>query len=167
MRLLIRSASFLAAVTAPLLAVSAAPDNAGLRIDVPVVLTEAKVVFNLDHAAFNGDEPIGLNFLRIMMERFQNDGTKAQIVAVFHGALGYVALDDAVYDRVRHWQHGNPYKDQIATLQRAGVQFEICGETMIVNQWRNDELLPGIKTNTGANFRVIQLVQQGFIQLQP
>jgi intracellular sulfur oxidation DsrE/DsrF family protein len=127
----------------------------------------AKVVFNLDHAVFQGDEPVGLDFLRLMVDRFHSQGTNAQIVAVFHGAAGYMLLDDAAYDRVRNWQHGNPYKDQIAALLRDGVQIEECAETMKVNHWRNEDLLPGAKVNTGANFRIVQLVQDGFVQLQP
>ena len=125
------------------------------------------MVFNLDHAAFAGDEPIGLQFLRVLTERFRADGTKAQIVAVFHGAAGYMALADASYDRVRHWSGGNPYKAQIAALIAAGVAFELCGETMKANGWRNDDVLPTIKVNTGANFRIIELVQDGFVQIQP
>ena len=74
-----------------------------LVINVPVRLKEAKVVFNLDHLAFEGDEPSGLQFLRVMTKRFRIDGTKAQIVAIFHGDAGYMLLDDTVYDKVRNW----------------------------------------------------------------
>jgi intracellular sulfur oxidation DsrE/DsrF family protein len=151
---------------APVLA-AGPPDSNGLVITVPVKLKEAKVVFNLDHLAFEGDEPTGLQFLRVMTRRFESDGTKAEIVAIFHGAAGYMALDDATYDRVRNWRQGNPYKHQIETLMHEGVDVEICGETMAANHWINADLLPGMKVNTGANFRIIQLVQEGFVQLQP
>jgi intracellular sulfur oxidation DsrE/DsrF family protein len=52
-------------------------------------------------------------------------------------------------------------------LQRAGVSMEECGKTMADNGWGNADMLPGIKINTGANFRVVQLVQEGFVQIQP
>ena len=39
--------------------------------------------------------------------------------------------------------------------------------TMADNGWVNADMLPGVKINTGANFRVVQLVQQGFVQIQP
>jgi intracellular sulfur oxidation DsrE/DsrF family protein len=147
---------------------AAAPPAAnGLIINVPVRLKEAKVVFNLDHLAFEGDEPTGLEFLHDMITRFRTDGTKAELVAIFHGDAGYMVLDDAAYDSVRNWQGGNPYKDQIAELMRQGVDIEECGETMATNHWTNAELLSGVKVNTGANFRIVQLVQEGFIQLQP
>jgi intracellular sulfur oxidation DsrE/DsrF family protein len=146
---------------------ASAEEVSGLQIEVPVTLSEAKVVFNLDHPVFSGDEPIGLQFLRVMVERFRADHTNAQIIAIFHGGAGYMGLGDAAYDRVRNWSHGNPYKDQILALQQAGVRFEECGETMQMNHWGNADLLDGIKPNTAANYRIIQLVQQGFVQLQP
>jgi uncharacterized protein len=161
-------AAVLGAVPAAVPGLAASPSSGDvLRIDVPVVLKEAKVVFNLDHLAFEGDEPTGLDFMRDMVTRFRADHTKSRIVAIFHGAAGYMVLDDAAYDRVRNWRNGNPYKDQIAALQREGVDIEECGETMATNHWYNAELLPGVKVNTGANFRIVQLVQGGFVQLQP
>ena len=141
--------------------------GSGIRIDIPVRLSQARVVFNLDHLAFDGDEPVGLEFLNVMVDGFRTDGTKWEIVAIFHGANGYMALGDARYNEVRHWKGGNPYKEQIAALQAAGVQIELCAETMRLNGWRNDDVLPGIKVNTGANFRLVELVQQGFVALQP
>jgi uncharacterized protein len=142
-------------------------DAQEIRIDVPVVLKEAKVVFNLDQRAFEGDEPTGLQFLKKMLPYFKRVGTKFSIVAIFHGAAGYMALNDAAYDRVRNWQGGNPYKEQIATLMREGVQVEQCAETMAQYRWSNADLLPNVKVVTGANYRILQLVQDGYIQLQP
>lgn len=144
----------------------AAPD-AALQIDVPVVLQNADIVLNMDHLAFAGDEPIGLKYLRVMTERFRADGTKARLVAIFHGAMGYMLLNDAAYDRVRGWRRGNPYRDEIAALASEGVAFEECGQTMADNHWHNADLLPGVKVNTAANFRIVQLVQQGFVQIEP
>jgi intracellular sulfur oxidation DsrE/DsrF family protein len=57
------------------------------------------------------------------------------------------------------------YKVQIAALQRDGVSMEECGMTMADKGWVNADMLPGVKNNTGANFRIVQPVQQGFVQL--
>ncbi len=62
---------------------------------------------------------------------------------------------------------GNPYKALIKGLQDQGVQFELCGVTARNNGWTNADLLPGVKVVTSANLRLIELVQQGFIQIQP
>ncbi|TSE07057.1 DsrE family protein [Mesorhizobium intechi] len=144
-----------------------ATEQNGLTIDIPANIKEAKVVLNISRPAFEGDEPAGLSYVRVMSSRFQQDGVKADIIAVFHGESGYMLLDDDTYDRVRKWQDGNPYKKQIAEFQKLGVQFEECGKTMVDNHWVNADMLPGVKINAGANFRVIELVQQGYTQLQP
>lgn len=101
-----------------------------------------------------------------MTERFREDGTRAEIVAIFHGDAGYMLLD-AAYDRVRNWRDGNPYTGQILKLMKAGVAFEECGETVKSAGWTNADLIPGAKVNTGANFRIVQLVQNGFVAIQP
>jgi hypothetical protein len=36
-----------------------------------------------------------------------------------------------------------------------------------LNGWRNPDVLPEIKVNSGANFRLIELVQQGFVEIHP
>jgi intracellular sulfur oxidation DsrE/DsrF family protein len=154
----------LAATARPFAAVALA---SGITIDVPVRLAEARIVFNVDRPVFEGDEPTGLQFLKVMTARFGEDRTKAEIVAIFHGAAGYMLLNDAAYDRARNWQGGNPYKDQILALMKGGVAFEECGETMKAAGWTNADLIPGARVNTGANFRIVELVQEGFVQIQP
>jgi intracellular sulfur oxidation DsrE/DsrF family protein len=138
-----------------------------LTIDIDVRLKAAKAVLNLDHLAYSGKEPFGLLYARILMEGFTANKTDWQVIAIFHGAAGYWALSDTAYNRVRKTRTGNPYAKQIAALQKGGVRFEICGQTARDNAWVNADFLPGIAVNSGANFRIIQLVQDGFVQLQP
>jgi intracellular sulfur oxidation DsrE/DsrF family protein len=47
-----------------------------------------------------------------------------------------------------------------------GVQIKECVVSMKNNGWGNEDLLPGIKVNAGAIGRLIQLVQEGYIQMQ-
>jgi hypothetical protein len=47
----------------------AAESQEAIRIDEPVALKQANVVFNMDHAAFNGDKSIGL----VQMQRMNGD----------------------------------------------------------------------------------------------
>ena len=138
-----------------------------IRIDVPVTLKQARVVFDMSRFAFEGDQPIGLEFMRLLTDYFRAQGTQWRVVAIFHGAAGYMLLNDESYDRVRHGTKGNPYKDQVAALIAAGVEIEECAQTMRGNRWGNANLLPGVKVTTGANMRIVQLVQDGFVQLQP
>ena len=73
-----------------------------IHIDIPVVLKEANVVFNMDHLAFAGDLPVGINY----------------------------TLNDKTYNAYRHVSTGNPYKDRIAELLKQGVQIEECEVSM-------------------------------------
>lgn len=146
-------------------------DEAGgaqpLKIDIPVELKEAKVVFNMDHPAFAGDASIGLTYMKLMTQNFDRSKTKWTIKAVFHGAMGYMLLNDAAYNKVRKTDKGNPFKDVIADLQKSGIELEECGQTARNNNWTNADFLPDIKVNAGANLRITQLVMDGYVQLQP
>jgi len=165
----IRSCLFLLAAVAlvgsPISALAQVSD--AIRIDVPVALKKAKVVFNMDHAAFSGDMPIGLAHMSMMVERFKQGGTEWQLATVFHGDAGYMLLNDEAYNSLRKTKAGNPYRAMIENLIKQGVQVEECAVTMKNNRWSNDNLLPGVKVNSGANFRIVQLVQDGYVMLQP
>lgn len=157
-----------AAVTFSAGALAAPTDGAGeIRIDVPVVLKQAKVVFNMDHAVFAGDTPIGLMQMGMMVDRFKQAGTEWAIAGIFHGAAGYMLLNDDAYNLARMTRTGNPYKAAIAHLLSEGVLIEECAVTMKANHWTNDNLLPGVKVNSGANLRIVALQQQGYVMLQP
>jgi intracellular sulfur oxidation DsrE/DsrF family protein len=147
---------------------AAPPETAAeIRIDVPVMLKKAKVVFNMDHTAFVGDTPIGLRHMEMMVDRFKQAGTEWSMAAIFHGTAGYMVLNDDAYNSARMTTTGNPYKTSIARLLNEGVLIEECAVTMKANKWTNSNLLPGVKVNSGANLRIVDLVQQGYVMLQP
>ncbi len=156
------AALFLASCCTSALAAGTAP-----HVDIPVKLEKADVVFNMDHLAFAGDMPVGINYMHLLAERMKADGTRGRIIAIFHGDAAYMTLTDASYNAHRGVTTGNPYKGLIAQLQREGVQIEECVNSMKNNHWVNADLLPGVKVNGGAVARLIQLEEQGFIQLQP
>ena len=149
------------------LASTAQTAPAALKIDVPVVLKDARIILNMDHLAFADSTPVGLIWMKRIADHLTHERTPWQIVAIFHGPAGYMVLGDAAYDRARKSTAGNPYKPLIAELQKAGVRFEECGNTAHDMGWTNADFLPGVLVNTGANFRIVQLVQEGFVQLQP
>lgn len=157
------------AVIALVTAVSAAQAEAAgeIHIDVPVALKQAKVVFNMDHAAFGGDTPVGLAHMTMMVDRFKQIGTQWKMTAIFHGEAGYMLLSDETYNAVRKTMTGNPYKTKIQNLISQGVEIEACAVTLKGNKWINANLLPGVKVDSGADGRIIELVQQGYVMLQP
>lgn len=144
-----------------------ASDPAAIHVDIPVELKVANVVFNMDHRAFQGDMPTGLKYMQLLAERIKKSGTPGKIIGVFHGEAAYLTLNDKAYNAARRVSTGNPYKALIADLQKAGVQIEECAVSMKGNNWGNADLLPGVLVNSGAVMRLTQLVQQGYVQIEP
>lgn len=139
----------------------------GIKIDIPVKLEKANVVFNMDHLAFMGDKPIGLMYMHLLAKRFEEAGTKGRIIGIFQAKAAYMTLNDKAYNADRKVSTGNPYKAMIAGLMKQGVQIEECAVSMKGHHWSNADLLPGVKVNAGALARLIELQQEGYIQIQP
>ena len=136
-----------------------------LSIDLPVNLDAVKAAFSIGALEFEGDLPASIFHLQLIVNDIADWGAKAEVVAVFHTNAGHVTLHDSAYDADRNIGTGNPYKVLIADLQKRGVQVELCGATAKAHGWGNEDLLPGIKINTDAMARTIQLVQQGFVKI--
>ncbi|MEN6530865.1 MAG: DsrE family protein [Anaerolineaceae bacterium] len=136
-------------------------------VEIPVVLEKANVVFNMDHLAFAGDVPVGINHMHLLANRFREMNTKGQIIGVFHGDAAYMTLNDEAYNSYRKAITGNPYKGLLAELLKQDVQIEVCAVSMKNHAWGNKELLPGVKVNAGAVARLIQLMQEGYVQIHP
>ncbi len=152
-------------------ALAAGPDDKKeehpIHIDIPVTLEKADVVFNMDHLAFSGDMSIGMNYMRLLSGRFREWHTAGHIIGVFHGDAAYLTLNDQAYNAYRKVTTGNPHREFIAELQKLGVQIEECGVSMKNHGWGNEDLLPGVKVNSGAVGRLVQLVQSGYVQIEP
>ena len=136
-----------------------------LHIDVPVKLDDVKAVFSVGTLAFQGDMPTAIIHLQRVTSDIADWGATSEVVAIFHTNAGHVTLHDRAYNAERNIETGNPYKELISGLMSRGVQIELCGRTARVHHWGNEDLLPGIKINTDAGARMIQLVQQGFVKI--
>ena len=138
-----------------------------ISIDIPVKLEKADVVFNMNHLVLRGDMSVGLRYMDQLAKALKKAETKNQIIGIFYNEAGHFTLNDAPYNTFRGVNTGNPYKTQIADLIKQGIQIEECAETMKSHHWGNEDLLPGVKVNSGAVGRLVQLTQQGFVQIQP
>ena len=136
-----------------------------LHIDIPVRLTDARVVFSVSALAFEGDLPASLFHLQLIIDDVADAGATSEIIAVFHTNAGHVTLHDDAYNADRNIDTGNPYKKLVANLFKRGVQIELCGATAKAHGWVNADLLPDIKVNTDAMARTTQLVQMGFVKM--
>ncbi len=151
------------------LAADVAPAQNGLKInvDIPVVLRKANVVFDIGRVSFSGDMPFALRYMSILAKTFKEQGTEGQIIGVFYADASHLVLNDQAYNAHRHVTTGNPYKGLIVDLMAQGVQIEECANAMKMQHISNEDLLKGVKVNSGANVRMIQLMQGGFVRLQP
>ena len=139
--------------------------NTPLHIDIPVKLDDVKVVFSVAALSFEGDLPAPLIHLQIMTGDIADWGATSEVVVVLHSNAGHVTLNDAAYNADRRIETGNPYKDLVTNLMSRGVRVELCGATARARHYGNEDLIPGIKVNTDAGARMIQLVQQGFVKI--
>ncbi|MBF0481135.1 MAG: DsrE family protein [Desulfovibrionaceae bacterium] len=157
-------------ILAPGYGASALPadeSSGDITVDIPVVLKSAKVLFDIGRVSYAGDMPVALRFMDIMTDKFARQGVKGQLVAVFYGEAVYLLLNDDAYNARRHVATGNPHKGLVAQLQGKRVRLEVCAAAMKMQNIRNADLLPGVQTNEGANLRMVQLMQEGFVRLQP
>ena len=136
-----------------------------LHIDIPVKLAEVKAVFSIGALVFEGDLPASIFHVQLIENDASHWKAKTDVVAIFHTNAGHATLHDAAYNADRNIATGNPYKQLIADLQQHGVRIELCGATAKVHHWGNGDLLPGIKVNTDAMARTIQLVQEGVVKI--
>lgn len=136
-----------------------------LHIDIPVKLSQVKVVFSIGALAFEGDLPASIFHLGLISNDSADWKAKSEVVAVFHTNAGHATLRAAAYNADRNISTGNPYKDLLTNLMKRGVQVELCGATAKAHHWGNADLLSGIKVNTDAMARTTQLVQEGFVKM--
>lgn len=136
-----------------------------LHIDIPVKLAEVKTVYSIASLAFEGDLPVPLFHLQLIVNDISDWKAKSRVVAVFHTNAGHVTLHDQAYNADRNIATGNPYKKLVTDLMERGVEVELCGATAKAHGWGNADIIPGIKVNTDAMSRTTQLVQEGFVKI--
>jgi intracellular sulfur oxidation DsrE/DsrF family protein len=136
-----------------------------LRIDLPVKLSDVKVVFSIGALVFEGDLPASIFHMQLIKNDIAGWSATSEIVTVFHTNAGHATLHDMAYNGDRNITTGNPYKDLISDLQKRGVKVELCGATAKAHGWGNEDLLRDIRVNTDAMARTTQLVQQGYVKI--
>jgi intracellular sulfur oxidation DsrE/DsrF family protein len=142
------------------------PDHNHLpHIDIPVVMNDVKAVFSVASLSFEKDLPAALFHMGLITGDVTDWKAKSDIIAVFHTNAGHVTLHDEAYNKERNISTGNPYRKLVTDLMENGVRVELCGATAKAYGWVNADTIPGIKINTDAMSRLIQLVQQGFVKI--
>jgi intracellular sulfur oxidation DsrE/DsrF family protein len=124
--------------------------RAALHVDVLVKLQKANVVFDVGHLVVVGDMPFVLGELGLLASDCSAWNTQGTRVAVFHGDIAYLVLNNDACDSGCHVKTGNAFGKSLEGLMKQGVQIELCGATAEANHWGNANLLPGVKANGNA-----------------
>jgi hypothetical protein len=80
-----------------------------LRIDIPVKLTDVRVVFSIGALAFEGHLPASIFHMQLIENDIANWDAKSDVIAVFHTNAGHATLHDRAYNTDRNIATGNPY----------------------------------------------------------
>ena len=137
-----------------------------IRVDLPVRLAKADVVFDLVSARKMHGKPMGLMAMKGLAEQFKKDGTPHSLVGVFYGKSGAWVLRNEAYNRLKGVTTGNPYRKLVKRLEKLGVQMDVCAVWMHRMHLTNADLLPGVKTTNNAYLRIIQLQQRGYVKME-
>ena len=82
--------------------------------------------------------------------------------AVFRGQAGYFLLTDDTYNKFTNDQSGNPNKETVRRLVKAGISIEFCSQTMKHHQWTAADILPEVTIVESALTRLIDLQLQNY-----
>ena len=135
-------------------------------IDKLEYTTGIKVVWEVTTTNMEDGIGAGLLYPEKQFNRYEYLGVSKEnytISVVLHGAAGMFLLNDDAYKKYTKSDALNPNKDQVVKLIGQGVSVELCIVTMQVNNWTENDLLPGVTIlGTGAYPRIVDLQNQGY-----
>jgi intracellular sulfur oxidation DsrE/DsrF family protein len=129
-----------------------------------------KVVFDMATANPKGTE---VHPLLQAVARYVNTLAKVgvpesnrKIAVVFHqGATDYVLQNDLY--KARHEGANNPNAAMIQALEKAGVDFRLCGQAATARKIDRKDMMPEIQLDLWALTTIIALQQQGYVLIAP
>lgn len=123
-----------------------------------------KVLFDLSKPAANPNEVLpGLEHAARMLNVFSTLGVppkNLKVVAVFHGPVGYAAMNNDVY-RAK-FNVDNPNLKVVEELKAAGVQLFLCGQTLHGLNFNEKDMLPEVKVATSAMVVLVTYQNDGY-----
>lgn len=123
-----------------------------------------KVLFDLSKPAPNETDVLpGLAHAARTLNVFASLGVppkNLKIVAVFHGPVGYAAMNNDVY-RAK-FGHDNPNIKLIQELKAAGVELYLCGQTLHELNFDEKNMLPDVKLATSAMVVLVTYQNNGY-----
>lgn len=123
-----------------------------------------KVLFDLSKPGPNPKEILpGLAHASRMLNVFAALGVppkNLKVVAVFHGPVGYAAMNNDVY-RAK-FNMDNPNIKVIEELKASGVELLLCGQTLHELNFNEKDMLPDVKLATSAMIVLVTYQNDGY-----
>jgi intracellular sulfur oxidation DsrE/DsrF family protein len=136
--------------------------------ELPDPNTVYKVVFDIAKAADKVDD---VNPMLPAIARFVNtlakNGVPAdhrKIAVVMHQGGTAIILNDEAF-KARHDGHANPNIDMIRKLAKAGVDFRVCGQSVLANKIDPKTILPEIELDLWALTTLVNLETRGYVRI--
>ncbi len=115
-----------------------------------------------------GSDPTKLNAAIEKVSRFVNiyagagkDSAAVRIAVVLHGDATLASLNDDAYQR-KFAIDANPNLSCIATLKEAGVEFYVCGQSLIGKGGHPHEVAEDVSVAVSALTSLVNLQADGF-----
>ena len=144
-----------------------ATDLPGAR-ELPDSKTTYKVVFDIGTAAAKVDD---VNPTLTTVARFLNtlakNGVPAshrKIAVVIHQGGTPIVLKNEEF-KARNQGHDNPNIDMIQKLTKAGVDFRVCGQSVLANKIDPKTIQPEIELDLWALTTLVNLQSRGYIKV--
>ena len=127
-----------------------------------------KVVFDIAKAAAKPDE---VNPMLLAMARYINTLAKfgvpadhRKIAAVFHQGGTSAILNNEAF-QARYDGRSNPNIAMIQSLAKAGVDFRVCGQSILANKIDQKSIQPEIEVDLWALTTIVSLETRGYIRI--
>lgn len=86
------------------------------------------------------------------------------VAVVLRKSATYAVLGDVLFRK--YFKVENPNRQLLKELQDAGVQFYVCGQTMIKRSMKEEELMPGTKIASSGLTTISTLQLQGYTMIK-
>lgn len=126
-----------------------------------------KVVFDLSTAGpTDKADPRLLSAARYLnsLAEYGVPPIRRAFVVVFHGTATQYAMNNTAF-AARHHGAPNPDAALIARMKAAGVSFRVCGQGMIAQHIRPQDLLPTVQMDLWALSTLVNLQLHGYVHV--
>jgi intracellular sulfur oxidation DsrE/DsrF family protein len=145
----------------------AARDVAGAK-ELPDPSITYKVVFDIDKGGAKFEEPsASLTALARFINTLAKNGVPAdhrKIAVIFHQEGTPMILKNEEY-KARYNGHDNPNIAMIQKLAKAGVDFRVCGQSVLANKIDPKTILPEIELDLWALTTLVNLEMRGYVRI--